>query len=167
MRVSRLGTAILGVAVVAACGGGGDGGGTPTGPSDSTRPPSGTVPVFMQIIDPSPSLASFSFTLNGQTVTAAGDHRFNVPSGSHEVTGRLTPGSVPAGIGIRLHGLEGIDVARFGGPQKGTIQHLEGPTATVSECNVLYLIEFGSPVQPYTVRFQFTANGSIPIDRRC
>jgi hypothetical protein len=133
-----------------------------TGPS--APPSAGNVAVFLQVhTAPGP----FTLTLAGQTISTVGDHRFDVPNGTHMVTGQLTltgsSGSI-ANLSIRIHGLEGIDVGRLGGPERGTLQNFEGPLADLQPCDISYRVAQPSQV---ALRFGFNANRSVPIDRRC
>lgn len=136
-------------------------GGNPSGPS-------GTVAMFVQV---DRHIGSFTLTFGGQSISTDGDFRFDVPPGVQQVTGQLTAGpplrnDQAAVVQIRLHGPEGQDTGRLGGPQRGTLQSIEGPNALVGECSVGYSFN-GSAGQTMALRFQFNVVDSGPIGRRC
>jgi hypothetical protein len=134
-----------------ACGGGNS---NPGGPS-------GTVAVFISVQQ---HTGAFTLTLGSETISTDGDHRFSVPPGVQQVTGQITlgpsiSGGLETGLELRVHGLEGMDTGRLGGPQRGSIQSSEGPNPFASECNLRYSTN-SSTTQSSSLRFSFNVVAS-------
>lgn len=158
MKTQRL-RALVPVFVLTAAGCGAAGGILGGGDSNPTGP-SGTIAAFIKI---QTHTGSFSLTLAGKTISSAGDHQFNVPAGTHEVIGQLTLGpasaSEPDALAILLHGAEGIDTGRLGGPVRDSLRSLEGPNPRIDGCDLAYR-RTGTAPETITVKFTFDVAAS-------
>lgn len=141
------------VLIAAGCGALGGTNSNPTGPS-------GSIPAFIRI---QTHTGSFALTLAGKTISTGGDHRFDVPAGTHEVTGQLNLGpagtSEPDALAILLHGAEGMDAGRLGGPTRGSLRSLEGPNPRIDGCDLAYR-RTGTAPELITVKFTFDVSAS-------
>lgn len=126
--------AILYFAIVlaSACGGGG----SPTGPNAPTGIP------FLVAIAASGG-GTFSATLNNQTYTVGPGFEVSLPTGTYEMNGTYTGGTLI--LGFATAGLTG------GGVQSGSLQSLAGTVLFVQSCRAAYS-EGGGP-RSFRVRF--------------
>lgn len=168
MLHQRLRLVLISMLIVgaSACGGGGNGAGpsSPTSPSSPSAPAvDPSCPPTSSNCGPATTLAvtirvgvapgtSWSFEVGGLTVSGAGSQATRIlglTPGIVEVSGQL-----PANLGFHV----GIPPSNAGGSVPlGSVQSVEGPLSSSTDCSVEYTRPGNNPVR---FRFRFTLNAA-------